>query len=176
MQIDTAASAYENELETYKQRYLQLETRNHELEIKVIDFQNKYLQIKERYDLLIYKRFMRSAEKLPLDDKQGLLFTPEAEPEKAEAQQEAAEEEKVEVKSHSRAKRGRKPIDPGIPRDIIIIDIPLEEKTCACGTPLTKIGEEISEKLEIIPEKIRVKQIQRPKYGGLKSDAAAARG
>jgi len=45
-----------------------------------------------------------------------------------------------------------------------IIDIPEEEKICACGAQMTKIGEETSEKLEIIPQSIFVKKTIRPKY------------
>jgi transposase len=42
-------------------------------------------------------------------------------------------EEKVEVKSHTKKKPGRKPLAPEIPREEIIHDIPEEEKTCGCG-------------------------------------------
>ena len=60
---------------------------------------------------------------------------------------------------------GRNPIPPVIPR----IEEPLlpDEKklTCRhCHTKLKKIGEEITEKLEVIPEKIYVRKIVRPKY------------
>ncbi|MFP3040745.1 IS66 family insertion sequence element accessory protein TnpB [Treponema primitia] len=60
--------------------------------------------------------------------------------------------------------RGRKPIDPAIPREVEIIDIPEADKMCACGTILKKIGEEVSERLEIVPPRIYVKQIVRPKH------------
>ena len=45
-----------NEIKTdYEQQISSLKTN-------AIEYQNKYLEIKERYDLLIYKRFSRSAE------------------------------------------------------------------------------------------------------------------
>lgn len=43
-------------------------------------------------------------------------------------------------------------------------DIPEEEKQCACGHTLTRISEETSEKLHVIPPKIWVERIVRPKY------------
>ena len=132
--------------------------------IDLLEYQNKYLEIKERYDLLVYKKFMRSAEQLPADANQPLLFTREGKETETEAEQKAEEQERTEVKSHSRKKPGRKPLDPSLPREEIIIDIPEEEKVCACGAKLTRIGEETSEKLEIIPEKIVVKKTIRPKY------------
>ncbi|WP_373878992.1 IS66 family transposase zinc-finger binding domain-containing protein [Maridesulfovibrio hydrothermalis] len=49
-------------------------------------------------------------------------------------------------------------------REEIIHDIPAEEKICACGCRLTRIYEVISEKLDIVPQKITVKQHIRPKH------------
>ena len=153
---------YENQLEEIRAYH---KNEMDELKRNVIEYENKYLAIKERYDLLIYRRFMRSAEQIPCDSKQQLLFTPEAEPsEIPEENIKDDDNEKTEVKSYSRSKRGRKPIDPKIPRVVRIIDIPETEKNCACGAQLVKIGEEISEKLRIIEPQIYVDQIVRPKY------------
>ena len=154
---DATVIDYINEIKTNYEHQI------HRLKNDVIEYQNKYLDIKERYDLLIYKRFMRSAEQIPLDEKQQLLFTNEAEPEELTVQDDE-EEEEIKVKEHSRKKTGRKPIDPSIPRIEKIIDIPEDEKTCACGAKLTKIGEETNEKLHIIPEKVFVEKTIRLKY------------
>jgi len=118
--------------------------------------------MKEQRDLLLYKRFAYSSEKVAVDESQRLLFTTEAET--VEILKKDDSEEKTEVRSHSRKKPGRKPIDPNIRREEIIIDIPEDEKICACGAKLTRIGEETSEKLQIIPAKIYVDKIIRPKY------------
>lgn len=64
----------------------------------------------------------------------------------------------------SRKKRGRKPLSPQLPREDVLVDIPDEAKVCPCGCALKRIGEEISEKLQIIPQKIVVKRTIRPKY------------
>lgn len=68
---------------------------------------------------------------------------------------EAAED--ITVKAYAR-KKGRKSIPEDFPREEIIHDIPEEDKICQCGCRLTKIGEVISEKLNIIPHKITVKR------------------
>jgi len=117
-----------------------LENQIHKLKADVIEYQNKYLYTKEQLDLLLYKRYMRSAENIPEDEKQQLLFTSEAESEEIPEKDES--EERAEVKSYSRKKRGRKPIDPGIRREEKIIDISESEKVCECGAKLTRIGEE----------------------------------
>jgi len=163
MQVGTLDAAvlhdYINELEIKNQK---LENKIHKLEIDAIEYQNKYLEIKERYDLLIYKRFARSAEQLLADEKQGLLFTSEAE--QANTPEECENKEVTEVKSYARKKPGRKAIDPNIPREERVIDIAEEDKICACGANLTKIGEESSEKLHIIAPRIFVEKTIRPKY------------
>jgi len=175
MQSSTAASNYINELEISKQRYLQLESRNKELEGKIIElkeyqskyyelkeYESKYYELKEKYDLLVYKRFVRSAEQLLLDEKQQLLFT-EEETQKPEGEKEKPCELQT-VKQFTRRKSGRKPIPPSLSRRERIIDIDESEKTCACGAKLSRIGEETSEKLEIIAPEIYVDKIVRPKY------------
>ena len=164
--IDEIKTGYENQIREYENQIKEskehFEHQIHKLKNEAIEYQNKYLEIKERYDLEIYKRYMRSAEQIPVDDKQQSLFNSEEEP--AETAGQDGEGEKTEVRTYHRMKRGRKPIDPRIRRETVIIDIPEEEKTCACGARLTKIGEETSEKLEFIPQRIYVKQVRRLKY------------
>lgn len=70
----------------------------------------------------------------------------------------------VHVPAHIRKKTGRKPLPPELPRVKKIIDIPEEEKQCACGAFLDHIGEETSEKLDYIPAKLQVIEYTRPKY------------
>ncbi|WP_239061113.1 IS66 family transposase zinc-finger binding domain-containing protein [Desulfovibrio sp. JC022] len=51
-------------------------------------------------------------------------------------------------------KNGRRPISEAYPRVEVVHDIPEEDNICPCGCALTRIGEEVSEKLDIIPQKI----------------------
>jgi transposase len=60
--------------------------------------------------------------------------------------------------------RGRKPIPQGLPRHDIIHDFPDDQKRCICGCALQKIGEDISEKLALIPAQIYVERHVRLKY------------
>ena len=66
-----------------------------------------------------------------------------------------------------------------LPREDRIHDIPEEEKTCGCGAALSRIGEEVSEELEVIPARIKVIRHIRPKYAcscceGAEAEAGAA--
>jgi len=71
---------------------------------------------------------------------------------------------KLVVPEHTRQKPKRKPLPPELPRVEVIEDIDESEKTCACGAELSRIGEEVCEKLDYIPAKIQVIRIIRPKY------------
>ena len=136
-------------------------------QIKYQEYHFKYLEMKERYDLLVYKRYMRSAEHLPVDKNQNLLFVEELKEAEAIKTKEDPRETKViitEVSAYTRKKPGRKAIDPSIPREEKIIDIPENDKTCTCGEKRTKIGEESNEKLHIIPPRIYVEKTIRLKY------------
>jgi transposase len=109
---------------------------------------------------LLFHRFTQSSEKYRESKEQLLLFKEKG----SAAECLKAEAETTEIKSYRRKKGGRKPLDRNLPREEEIIDIPEEEKTCACGARLTQIGEETSEKLHIIPQQIYVKRTIRPKY------------
>jgi len=153
--MQSAAIQFETLNPTVKNYIRELETDNQELR----NYKDKYLTLKEQYDAMMYKKYVRSAEDFA-SDKQQPLFNEEPEQPAAEK----TEPEKQEIKSYTRKKPGRKPIDPNLRRVEEIIDIPEKEKTCACGSEMTKIGEETSEKLEIIPQTIFVTKTIRPKY------------
>jgi len=71
----------------------------------------------------------------------------------------------IEIPAHTRKKRGRKPLDPNLPREIVRHELPESERVCAHdGAVLVEIGVEISEQLDIIPQQVRVIQHQRVKY------------
>jgi transposase len=73
-------------------------------------------------------------------------------------------QEKQVIAEHTRKKPKRKPLPADLPRIEVVEDIDESEKVCACGAKLSRIGEETSEKLDIIPAKIRVIRTIRPKY------------
>lgn len=52
--------------------------------------------------------------------------------------------------------RGRKPLPDHLPRTQVIHDLSESEKICPCGGTLNKIGEETSERLEVIPAQLIV--------------------
>lgn len=82
----------------------------------------------------------------------------------SEELQETLEENKFTVKTYKRRKCGRKKLDENLERVPIYHDIPEEEKLCECGAKLVKIGENYTERLNIISKKIYVERHIYPIY------------
>jgi transposase len=81
--------------------------------------------------------------------------------------------EEIEVPGYTRSKKGRKPLPADLPRVDVVHDITADEKICECGCELSRIGEDISEKLDIVPARIRVIRHIRPKYACKNCDSLA---
>ena len=74
------------------------------------------------------------------------------------------EETTIIVPAHQRKKRGRRPLPKDLPRIQVIHDLSEQEKICTCGCLLTKIGEEKTEQLDIIPATVQVIETIHYKY------------
>ncbi len=117
--------------------------------------------LEERIRLLQNELFGRKTEKQPkVDQKQLLLFNED----QADIDEDTAPLKEVTIPQHTRKKRGRKPLPKELPRVEVILDIKEDEKHCDCGCELSCIGEDTSEKLEIIPAKVYVLRYIRKKY------------
>ena len=77
--------------------------------------------------------------------------------------EDAKSEDKNEDKKPARGKRG--PLSAALQRVEIVHDVPVEERTCPCGTPMLEIGRDISEQLDIVPMQVRVLRHIRVRYG-----------
>ncbi|MBY3349169.1 IS66 family transposase [Rhizobium laguerreae] len=107
-------------------------------------------------------RFGRRAEALPED--QLLLGLEEAEQVEADGL-EAKEETSAALRQSRVAKRrtNRGSLPAHLPRIEMIVDV--DDHACpCCRNDLHRIGEDVSEKLDIIPAQFRVLVVRRPKY------------
>lgn len=124
--------------------------------------QNEHLRaiIKELQRALFGRRSEKAAHpdqlQLALEDIEQALAQREAEEERADATLKA---------SRTRQRRGNRGALPKhLPREEIVIEP--DEQTCpCCGGALHRIGEEIAERLDVIPAQFRVIVTRRPKYG-----------
>jgi hypothetical protein len=115
--------------------------------------------LQEKLRLALFRQFGKGAEKFA--DPGQLPFFDGGETGASPQTEKPFETERIE---YIRRKGGRKPIDEKIPREEAVIDIGEEEKKCACGSPLVCIGEDIVERLVIIPEQVYVIRYHIKKY------------
>ena len=126
--------------------------------------QRENAQLEHHLQQLLRRLYGHSAERI--DPNQQVLFaellgqlqnqTPAA----AAAAAPAPSPQPAEHNGH-----GRRRLPADLPREPRVIDLPESEKPCpCCGKMRVKIGQEISEKLDYVPAKVKVIQTIRPKY------------
>ncbi|MHB8484069.1 MAG: IS66 family transposase [Nitrospiria bacterium] len=151
-----------------------------------IDLNQDNTGLRERVTLLeeqirLYRAMLygRKSEKNNEAEKNQLGLFNEAE-EMASVSSLEEKPKEITVPSHTRQKSGRRPLPDDLPREEVIHDLAVEEKVCACGSSLSRIGEEVSEKLDIIPARVRVIRHVRYKYAckgceGVESEGGAVK-
>ncbi len=120
--------------------------------------------LKEQLSKFKRQLFAASSE---ASEQQKDLFFNEAESLGAQAAPavEETDDDKIDVPAHKRAKRGRKPLDPALPREVVRHELPEDERVCPHdGAALREIGVEASEQLDIVPQQVRVIRHERVKY------------
>jgi transposase len=108
-------------------------------------------------------QFGRRSERL--DPEQLALALEDVEQTLAGAQAAAEKDDKAaQTKTSSRRRQiNRGALPPHLPREEIVIDV--ADKTCACcGGLKHQIGEDVSERLDVIPAQLKVIVTRRPKY------------
>ena len=139
-----------------------LELRDKEL----AELKKEIFHLRELIIHLKHKKYGSTSEKTS-SEQLGLFNEAEVEAscggEGEDHEGEDEEDEKTSVSGYSRRRGKRSKLPEGLPREEIILDI--ENKICPNDNhELKHIGEEISEKLEIIPAKLKVIRIIKKKY------------
>lgn len=134
-----------------------------ELKEKIQYLETEVGRLQHIIKLLQRDKFGSKSEKAPELEPEQLLFN--------EIEKEARSEEPEQTEligGYERVKKGRgsrKPFPADLPREEMIIDLPESEKICPHdGTALKEIGEEITEKLKIIPAQVTVLVERKKKY------------
>jgi transposase len=146
----------------------QLQAQNQTYQTQVQRLESELALAWEKVRSLVHGRWMPSSEK-DIPDTQDRLFD-EAEQlvELDEAEPQAESEAAAETQSSYAKKKnrgGRAPLPDHLPRREIVIDLPDDEKVCPEeGAELTCIGEEISERLCVVPMQVYVERTLRKKY------------
>lgn len=132
---------------------LQSRLQRSELENELLREQVRLLRLQ------LFGRKTESSQSLS-GQQQLLLFNESIE----SCEQAPATIDEIVVPQHTRKKNGRKPLPESLPRVEIVHDVADEAKVCGCGTAKSRIGEDVSEQLDIVPARIQVLRHVRPKY------------
>ncbi len=150
--------SYQKDTSELAQENSNLIQENSNLAKEKEDLKERNFYLEEKLKLAILFRFARKSEKWNEEDERQSLLFDEAElnqDEKIDSKKNKAEDNII-VKSYRRKKRGRKKIAPEFPRVEEVHDLEDDEKVCACGHEKKHIGDDISEKLDVIPAKFKV--------------------
>lgn len=71
---------------------------------------------------------------------------------------------KTPIRGYQRGSPKRKPLPANLPRQEIVLALSEEERICSCGCFMREIGQETSEKLDVIPQQLKVIRTIRKKY------------
>lgn len=129
------------------------------LESRVEQWQLKYESLLESFKIAQQHRYGASSEKNVLQED---LFDEVDAPLRSDP----LVNETVKVAAHEREKRHpkRTPLPEHFPREEILVDMDESEKVCTCGCQKDRLGESISEQLDVVPPQLKVLRYIRPKY------------
>ena len=119
----------------------------------------RYRRVLEQFKLAQQRKYARSSESNVLQLE--LQFD---EADSVPTEELPKEEDNTITVTYTRNKPKRRPLPDNLPREVIEHDVPEHEKQCACGCVKQRIGEEVTEQLDVIPAQIKVIQHVRPKY------------
>jgi transposase len=148
-----------HELESLRTQVTSLKAQNGRLEAQNVLYAEEAERLREI--LLAIKRqiFGTKKERWESQEQSRLQFN-EVEsvnaPEKVTA---------VEVSGFTRVRGKRSPLPLGLPREIVLVELPSDERFSENGEPLRVIGKEVSEKLFYEPATIKVIEYHRCRYG-----------
>ena len=120
-------------------------------------------QLMQRIAKLQHERFGQSSERRALLEQLELqLFELEEDQAQAETRLEIAGPVGVTVQPFTRRKPARRPLPNHLPRERVVYPVP---SACpCCGGSLHKLGEDVTESLELVPRQWKVVQHVREKY------------
>ena len=118
----------------------------------------QYRRMLEQFKLAQQRKFARSSESNLL---QLELQFDEADSVPVD---ELPKEENTITVTYTRNKPKRRTLPDNLPREVVEHDIAEQDKQCACGCLKQRIGEEVTEQLEVIPAQLKVIQHVRFKY------------
>ena len=133
----------------------ELKQENTSLRKAVQDRDQMIIHLQQELAMAMLRMFSRSSEKF---QPQGPLLFDELE------EQRPPTEPEVQDEAKKTTKKGRRPLPANLPRKHFYHDLPESDRMCRCGRCMTRFGEDLAEKLSIIPAQVWVEAHHHAKY------------
>ena len=153
-----------DEINELKKRVIELHNQVVQQKNQLTNKDQKINHLQDMVNLLQRRKYAPQSEQVNWD--QMGLFNEVEDLANAPAEEEDSEiEDEEETITYKRSKKKRTRLPENLPREEVIVDLEEKDKVCIHdGAQLKKIGEEVSEKLEIVPAKVFVKKTIRYMY------------
>ena len=144
------------------------------------------LVVRLQHQLAQLLRYRYGQKRERIDENQLFLFAaqliaaslpanPIPSSEESAADSASGSDRKEKTEKPERRGHGRKPLPKSLARRRVVFDLEESQRKCQhCCTPMQKIGEDVSERLEFIPASLQVIEEVRPKYACAKGCGVAA--
>lgn len=154
-------AALQRELSHARQEVVHLEHVLAETAVTCQSQQAQLAKLQEELELLKRYLFGRRSERHAPDPRQGLLpWGDEAAP----VLPPSIPEEEITYRRRRKG-HGWSKLPNHLPRQEVLIDVPEDQRQCPdCGQPMQRIGEDRSERVDLVPARISIKVLVRPKY------------
>jgi transposase len=162
--VEGNTQALLRENQRLRQEYSQLQREHQELEHQKDELSKRVEILAEEVAWFRRRMFGRSSEALSEEEQRQMRLFDEAEATVVQGELDEEPAELIRVPEHNRRQSRRQKLPEAFPRREVLVDIPEDEKRCGCGAELVRIGEETSEKLDVIPPRFEVIRTVRPKY------------
>ncbi|MGH9469941.1 MAG: IS66 family transposase zinc-finger binding domain-containing protein [Terriglobia bacterium] len=136
-----------------------------ELVERVVDLETRLIEAQAQIAELRRQLFGPKAEKLSSEEQTQMEALAEDLREKAQQPSPLIQEVLVEEHRRRRPRPPRHPLPPALETETVTLEPPPEAKLCPhCGSEKKRIGEEVSEEIDLIPAKLIRRRTVRPKY------------
>ncbi len=143
----------------------ELKRQNERLASQKNEHEKEIEGLREQIDALLRRLYGRKSERF--ENLNQLDFLKELGWSASEtlADEEPAATQRIDYTRKRPQKYGTKPLPEHLPRIVEEVDPSKKERTCACcSREMERVGEVITEELDIIPQQFRVKQFVQGKY------------
>ena len=152
-------------IENLQEKNEDLSLENERLACERNEQEQKLELLQEKVNDLLHRLYGRKSERFENPNQTDLLKLLNWSGDTETPENSDRDRERIEYTRERPKKRGPKPLPEHLEREDVFIDPPEDERICACcSKPMVRVGEVVTEELEITPPQFRVKRYVQGKW------------